>query len=137
MRPKKRTAGSLLGLLMMSVLLAAGCGGGGQEPSGEQQGGQGGGGNRAEPADSKIAIGTIRAVNEDKMRISLEPAAEDQGSEPVPFKLNKRTEISLDGREQALGDARGGQQAQVEYVERDEGIDRAISVELFAAGGQR
>lgn len=138
MRVKRKAAGSLLGLLMMSVLLAAGCGGGGQEQSGEQQGGQGGGrGNRAEPADSKIAIGTIRAVKEDKMRLSLEPATEDQGSEPIPFKLNKRTEVSLNGQEQELGDAQGGQQAQIEYVERDDGIDRAISVELFAAEGQQ
>ena len=138
MRVKSKAAGSLLGLLMISISLAAGCGGGGQEQSGEQQGGQQGGqAGRAEPADSKIAIGTVRAVKVDKMRISLNPTTQDGEAEPVPFKVNKRSEILLNGQRREIGDVQGGQQAQVEYVERDAGLDRAISVELFASGGQQ
>lgn len=140
MHLRSNAAGSILGLLAASVLLVAGCGG--EDQSGEQQGNQqgnqqGGQAGRAEPADSKIAIGTIRAVKVDKMRISLNPTTQDGEAEPVPFKVNKRSEILLNGQEREIGDVQGGQQAQVEYVERDAGVDRAISVELFASGGQQ
>ncbi len=132
MRVRKKAVGALPRLLVASVLLvvlAAGCGG--EDQSGNQQGGQQG---DAEPANSKIALGTIQGVDQEKKKVSLKPTTQDQGAKPLNFRVNARAKISLGGQEREMGDIQDGQQAQIEYVEKDKGPDRAVSVELFATG---
>lgn len=130
----ERAVRPLLALLVLSVILA-GCGGGegsgGSDPQ-KQQGNKAAESNGgAQEPEKKIALGTIRAVKPDKGRISLKPASEVQGEEPLAFKVADDTTITLDGREAEIGDVAGGQQAQIEYFGGGGGVNRATSVELF------
>ena len=129
MRPGENAVRSLLALLVLSALLAgliAGCGGGDQSGTGgekKQQAGKAakreGGGVKAEESNTKIALGTIRAVKEDKRRISLKPTVEAQGDGSLAFRVADNADIA------------GGQQAQVEFVGGEKGAGRALSVQLF------
>ncbi len=131
----------LLALFMLSVLLTglvAGCGGGDQSGNGgeeKQQAGkdaeQGGGASKVEESDKKIALGTIQTVEEDKRKISVKLAAEVRGKKQLAFKVNKRTDIAFGGEKAEIGDITEGQQAKIEYVDRDKGPGRAVNVELF------
>ncbi len=141
MRPGENAVRSLLALLVLSALLAgliAGCGGGDQSGTGgekKQQAGKAakreGGGVKAEESNTKIALGTIRAVKEDKRRISLKPTVEAQGDGSLAFRVADNADITLDGKEAELADIAGGQQAQVEFVGGEKGAGRALSVQLF------
>jgi hypothetical protein len=131
-------------LIVLSVLLVgllSGCGGGDQSGGGADGGagggGQEGGGDGAKKAapERKIALGTVKTANEEKRRIYLQPAAEVQGSDSLGFKVRKNAEITLGTQKAELGDARAGQQAQIEYVVKNE-INRAVAVQLFKGGGQ-
>ena len=130
-------------LIILSVLLVgllSGCGGGDQPDGGADSkagGGQEGGGNGAKKAapERKIALGTVKTANEEKRRIYLQPAAEVQGSDSLGFKVRKNAEITLGAQKAELGDVRAGQQAQIEYVVKNE-INRAVAVQLFKGGGQ-
>ena len=133
-------------LFLVTIVLIAGlltgCGGGDQSGSGSQQDG----GSKAEqdknaPVEQgknapkkKIVFGTVTFVNPKTERFSVRPTIEEQGKKPVVFRLANETSITLDGKEAKLEDMKKGQQAQVEYVERNE-RNRARSVKLFEAGG--
>jgi hypothetical protein len=122
--------------------LLTGCGGGDQSGSGSQQDG----GSKAEQGKNapveqgknapkkKIVFGTVKFVNPKTEGFSVRPTIEEQGKKPVVFRLANETSITLDGKEAKLEDMKKGQQAQVEYVERNE-RNRARSVKLFEAGG--
>ena len=123
----------ILPLVLMLVLagLLAGCGGGDESGGGQQGGGKGGGGSvKQEKLSKKIAIGTVRAYKDDRRRLSLRPAAEEQGDKPLGFKVRKKAQVTLDGKQAELGDIEEGQQAQVRYVVEN-GVNRAIILQLF------
>jgi hypothetical protein len=139
-------------LFLVTIVLIAGSltGCGGQSGSGSQQDG----GSKAEQGKNapvkqgenapkkqgknapkkKIVFGTVTFVNPKTEGFSVRPTIEEQGKKPVVFRLANETSITLDGKEAKLEDMKKGQQAQVEYVERNE-RNRARSVKLFEAGG--
>jgi hypothetical protein len=82
----------------------------------------------------KILFGTVTFVNPKTEGFSVRPTVEEQGKKPVVFRLANETSITLGGKEASMEDMKKGQQAQVEYVERNE-RKRARSVRLFEAGG--
>jgi hypothetical protein len=133
----------ILATIVLIAALLTGCGGGDQSGSGSQQDG----GSKAEqgknasvkqgenaPPKKKIVFGTVTFVNPKTEGFSVRPTIEEQGKKPVVFRLANETTITLDGKEAKLEDMKKGQQAQVEYVERNE-RNRARSVKLFEAGG--
>src|SRR5215211_2480613 len=125
-------------LFLVTIVLIAGlltgCGGGDQSGSGSQQDG----GSKAEQGENapkkKILFGTVRFVNPKTEGFSVRPTVGEQGKKPVVFRLAKETSITLGGEEAKLEDMKKGQQAQVEYVERNE-RNRVRSVRLFEVGG--
>ena len=131
----------LVTIVLIAGLLA-GCGGGDQSGSGSQQDG----GSRAEQGNNaskkrgkngpkkKLLFGTVTFVNPKTEGFSVRPTIDEQGNKPVAFRLANETSITLGGKEAKLEDLKKGQQAQVEYVERNE-RNRARSVRLFEAGG--
>ncbi|HSK85264.1 MAG TPA: hypothetical protein VK902_17970 [Rubrobacter sp.] len=130
-----------LATIVLIAGLLTGCGGGDQSGSGSQQDG----GSKAEQdenapkkqgknAPKKILFGTVKFVNPKTEGFSVRPTIDEQGNKPVAFRLAKETSITLGGKEAKLEDMKKGQQAQVEYVERNE-RNRARSVRLFEAGG--
>ena len=131
-------------LFLVTIVLIAGSltGCGGQSGSGSQQDG----GSKAEQGKNapkkqgknapkkKIVFGTVTFVNPKTEGFSVRPTIDEQGNKPVAFRLANETSITLGGKEAKLEDMKKGQQAQVEYVERNE-RNRARSVRLFEAGG--
>ncbi len=139
MRARENAVRPLLALFVVSVLLAglvAGCGGGDQSGNERDKKQQGGKAAEAGGSDRKIALGTIRAFEEDKRKVYLKPAAEARGEKQLSFKVNKRADITLGGKKAEIGDIARGQQAQIGYVDRAKGPGRALSVDLFGARGQ-
>jgi hypothetical protein len=132
----------ILATIVLIAALLTGCGGGDQSGSGSQQDG----GSKAEQGKKgsvkqgenapkkKIVFGTVTFVNPKTEGFSVRPTIEEQGKKPVVFRLANETTITLDGKEAKLEDMKKGQQAQVEYVERNE-RNRARSVKLFEASG--
>ena len=128
--------------IVLIVGLLTGCGGGDQSGSGSQQDG----GSRAEQGNNaskkrgkngpkkKLLFGTVTFVNPKTEGFSVRPTIDEQGNKPVAFRLANETSITLGGKEAKLEDLKKGQQAQVEYVERNE-RNRARSVRLFESGG--
>jgi hypothetical protein len=131
-------------LFLVTIVLIAGSltGCGGQSGSGSQQDG----GSKAEQGKNapvkqgknapkkKILFGTVAFVNPKTEGFSVRPTIDEQGNKPVAFRLAHETSITLGGKEAKLEDMKKGQQAQVEYVKRNE-RNRARSVRLFEAGG--
>ena len=133
-------------LFLVTIVLIAGlltgCGGGDQSGSGSQQDG----GSKAEQGKNapkkqgknapkkKIVFGTVTFVNPKTEGFSVRPTIEEQGKKPVVFRLANETSITLDGKEAKLEDMKKGQQAQVEYVVRNDN-NRARDVKLFESGG--
>jgi hypothetical protein len=154
---------SMVLFALMFVLLAAllvGCGGADQSGNGAQggapsdekgqDGGVAGGSKEQAPAErraptAKIALGTIESVWPERRRVELQPTAEIQGGERMVFNVTKKAEVTLNGEEVQLTDARKGQQAQIEYVVlKVEGknqqvqariVNRARAVQLFKGEG--
>lgn len=138
----------LLVLIFMLVGFIASCGGGGDQ-SGEQENGasegqgasserQGGTGQKEDGGpETKIALGKVQNVKAENKRFSVVPSVEEQGEKPIAFKVTPNAKITLDGKEVDLADVKKGQQAQVEYVVREEmGVpNRARGIELFSNGG--
>jgi hypothetical protein len=121
----------LLVLCLLLVGLLAGCGGSKQSGGGQQEGDSGGkAATKKEKLTRKIAIGTVRAYKDDRRRLSLRPASEAQGDKPLGFKVRKKAQVTLDGKQAELGDIEAGQQAQIRYVVENE-VNRAIIVQLF------
>ena len=139
-----------LATIVLIAGLLTGCGGGDQSGSGSQQDG----GSKAEQGKNapvkqgenapknqgknapkkKIVFGVVKFVNPKTEGFSVRPTIEEQGKKPVVFRLANETSITLDGKEAKMEDMKKGQQAQVEYVERNE-RNRVRSVRLFEAGG--
>jgi hypothetical protein len=131
-----------LATIVLIAGLLTGCGGGDRSGSGSQQDG----GSKAEQGNNaskergksgtkkKILFGIVTFVNPKTEGFSVRPTIDEQGNKPVAFRLAKETSITLGGKEAKLEDMKKGQQAQVEYVERNE-RNRARSVRLFEAGG--
>jgi hypothetical protein len=129
-----------LAMIVLIAGLLTGCGD--RSGSGSQQDG----GSKAEQGNNapvkqgknapkkKIVFGTVTFVNPKTEGFSVRPTIEEQGKKPVVFRLANESNITLDGKEAKLEDMKKGQQAQVEYVERNE-RNRARSVRLFEAGG--
>src|SRR5215211_4244731 len=138
-------------LFLVTIVLIAGSltGCGGQSGSGSQQDG----GSKAEQgknapvkqgenapekqgknAPKKMLFGTVAFVNPKTEGFSVRPTIDEQGNKPVAFRLAHETSITLGGKEAKLEDMKKGQQAQVEYVKRNE-RNRARSVRLFDTGG--
>ena len=131
-------------LFLATIVLIAGLltGCGDQSGSGSQQDG----GSKAKQGKNapvkqgenapkkKILFGTVAFVNPKTEGFSVRPTIDEQGNKPVAFRLARETTITLGGKEAKLEDMKKGQQAQVEYVERNE-RNRARSVNLFEAGG--
>jgi hypothetical protein len=132
----------VLFLATIVFILITGCGGGDQSGSGSQQDG----GSQAEQGENapkkqdenapkkKVVFGTVTFVNPKTEGFSVRPTIEAQGNKPVVFRLANETSITLDGNEAKMEDMKKGQQAQVEYVERNE-RNRARSVRLFETSG--
>jgi len=138
MRLRESSAVSLILPLVLSVLLAgllAGCGGDSSSGQSENGGGdqeqkQEGEAAKKEPLQRKIAIGTVKGFHEDRRRISLRPTVKAQSEGPLAFKVRKNAKITLGGKKAELGDIKEGQQAQIEYVVKNE-VNRAVAVHLF------
>lgn len=127
-------------VLILLAGILAGCGGD-QSGGGSQQqegggGSQNGGGAQKEKKarETKIMLGTVRAVDPDVERFTLRPSVEAQGKGSVPFRLTPKASITMDGKTVELADMQMNQQAQVEYIVRKD-RNRAMSVTLFSAGG--
>ena len=146
----QRRITTVLFLATIVLILITGCGGGDQSGSGSQQAG----GSQAEQGENapveqgenapkkqgenapkkKVVFGTVTFVNPKTEGFSVRPTIDEQGNKPVVFRLANETSITLDGNEAKMEDMKKGQQAQVEYVERNE-RNRARSVRLFETSG--
>jgi hypothetical protein len=138
----QRGLSTVLFLATIVLILITGCGGGDQSGSGSQQAG----GSQAEQGENapkkqgknapekKVVFGTVTFVNPKTEGFSVRPTLEEQGKKRVVFRLANESSITLEGKEAKLEDMKKGQQAQVEYVERNE-RNRARSVKLFETGG--
>jgi hypothetical protein len=140
-----RTAFFVVLIVLLAGLLA-GCGGGDQAEGGsqgdgseeaEQQNGGGGSaqGNQGKEKDKaakevKIALGTVASVAPEENEFSLQPSAEEQGEEPIPFKVGQNSTVTIAGEEAELVALQEGQQAQVRYVTVD-GKNRARAVQVI------
>jgi hypothetical protein len=151
MHPRGFSTALFLAMTVLIVGLLAGCGGGDQSGSGSQQ--DGGGGTKQdqnepekqnggaskkkagnEPA-KKVLFGTVSFVNSKTEGFSVKPTIKAQGKKPVVFRLAQQTKITLAGKEAKLDDMEKGQQAQVEYVVRND-RNKARVVRLFEGGGE-
>lgn len=140
MHPKGPSAAILLVMIFLTAGLLVGCGGGDQSGSGSQQDEKAAPEKQDENApekkqaknapEKKTVLGTVAFVNPETEGFSVRPSTDQQGKKPVVFRLAYETKITLDGKEAKLEDMEKGQQAQVEYVVRND-RNRARSVKLF------
>lgn len=130
---------SALSLFALVILLAGCGGGGGQADDSQGDGSQGGGGeqkqSKKEARETKIGVGNVVSVKPDKRRMVVMPSQEAENAEKITINVRKNAEITLGSEKAEMGDVAKGQQAQVEYVVKND-VNRAISVQLFEAGGQ-
>lgn len=124
-------------LLALLAALLAGCGGGDQSSGGSQEGG----GQQDQQQESKkqaqetkIAIGNVVSVQPDRRRMVVQPREEVEGGEKIAINVRKTAEITLGGEKAEMADVAEGQQAQAEYVVKND-VNRAVSVQLFEAEG--
>jgi hypothetical protein len=150
MHPRGFSTALFLTMTVLIVGLFAGCGGGDQSGSGSQQDGgkgakqdqnepekQNGGASKQKAAKEpakKVLFGNVTFVNPKTEGFSVKPTIKAQGKKPVVFRLAQQTRITLGGKEAKLDDMEKGQQAQVEYVVRND-RNRARVVRLFEGGG--
>jgi len=136
---RSRLAVPLLALLAAALL--AGCGGG-EQTEGSGDGGQGQDQqqdqqqqeSKKEAQETKIAVGNVVAVQPDRRRMVVQPSQQAEGAEKVALNVRKTAEIKLGDQKAEMGDIAEGQQAQAEYVVKNE-VNRAVSVQLFEAEG--
>ena len=125
-------------LFALLATLLAGCGGGDGQSGGSQEGG----GQQDQQQESKkqaqetkIAIGNVVAVQPDRRRMVLQPSQEAEGAEEIALNVRKTAELTLGNEKAEMGDVAEGQQAQAEYIVKND-VNRAVSVQLFEAEGQ-
>jgi hypothetical protein len=131
-------------VLILLLGFVAGCGGdqsgsgesqGGDQQGGDQQGGgeqgtkQGGQAADKGPAHAKVSLGTIESVQPDKRKLVLKPSFEAQGGDQITFNVRKNAEIQVKDQPAELSELQSGQQAQVEYVTKND-VNRAVSVQV-------
>ena len=125
-------------LLALLAALLAGCGGGEQSGGSQEEGGGQGQDqqqeSKKEAQETKIAVGNVVAVQPDRRRMVVQPSQQAEGTEKVPINVRKTAEITLGGEKAEMGDIAEGQQAQAEYVVKND-VNRAVSVQLFEAEG--
>jgi hypothetical protein len=133
-------AATLFSIVLVLLLgFLAGCGGD-QSGSGESQGGgqQGGGEQGAKqggkpadegPSQAKVSLGTIESVQPDERKLVLKPSFEAQGGDQITFNVRKNAEIQVKDQPAELSEIQSGQQAQVEYVTKND-VNRAVSVQV-------
>jgi hypothetical protein len=133
-------AATLFSIVLVLLLgFLAGCGGD-QSGSGESQGGgkQGGGEQGAKkggeaadegPTQAKVALGTIESVQPEERNLVLKPSFEAQGGNQITFNVRKNAEIQVKDQPAELSELQSGQQAQVEYVTKND-VNRAVSVQV-------
>lgn len=139
MLSRLRSAVPFFALMVLLAGLLAGCGGGEQSGGSQEGGSQEGGGEKQkqpkkEARETKIALGNVVSVKPDRRRMVVRPSQEAEEVERVAVKVRKNAEITLGGEKAEVGDIAEGQQAQVEYVVKND-VNRAISVQLFEAEG--
>ena len=125
-------------LVLLSTALLAGCGGGGQS----EGSGDGGGGqdqqqqeqSKKETQETKITVGNVIAVQPDRRRMVVQPSQQAEGPDKVPLNVRKTAKITLGDQKAEIGDIVEGQQAQAEYVVKND-VNRAVSVQLFEVEG--
>ncbi len=142
MRSKRSSTALLLVVFVLLTGLLAGCGGDNQTGNGARDDGPGGTkqqgdrGSKKKVSRPKIALGTITRVKSDKKLIVLRPSTEEQGEKSMRFRVNpEKAEIMLDDKEAELADIKKGQQAQVNYIVRNEQRNIACEVQVFGGGG--
>lgn len=122
-------------ILALLAALPAGCGGG-EQSGGQQEGGGGQQGQQQAPKkeaqETRIAIGNVVSVQPDKRRMVVRPSQRVEGAEKIALNVRKTAEITLGGEKAEMGDIAEGQQAQAEYVVKND-VNRAVSVQLFEA----
>ena len=124
-------------LLALLAALLAGCGGGEQQSGGSQDGGQEQGQqqeSKKEAQETKIAVGNVVSVKPDKRRMVVQPSKQVEGPDKIPLNVRKTAEITLGGEKAEMGDIAEGQQAQANYIVKND-VNRAVSVQLFEAEG--
>jgi hypothetical protein len=122
-------------LLALLAALLAGCGGGEESGGSQQDGGQGQDQqqqqkSKKEARETKIAVGNVIDVQPDRRRMVVQPSQQAEGPDKVPLNVRKTAEITLGGEKAEMGDITEGQQAQAEYVVKND-VNRAVSVQLF------
>lgn len=134
-------AATLFSIVLVLLLgFLAGCGGdqsgSGESQGGSQQGGgeQGGGEQGGEAADEgptqvKVSLGSIESVQPDERKLVLKPSFEAQGGDQITFNVRKNAEIQVKDQPAELSELQSGQQAQVEYVTKND-VNRAVSVQV-------
>ena len=149
MHPRGPSTAHFLATIVLIAGLLTGCGGGDQSGSGSQQdGGKRAGQGKNTPVKQdknaskkqdenapkkKVLFGVVKFVNPKTEGFSVRPTIDEQGKKPVVFRLAKETRITLGGKDAKLEDMKKGQQAQVEYVDRND-RNRARTVRLFETG---
>ena len=86
--------------------------------------------------EKKILLGMVAFVNPKTEGFSVRPTIDQQGKMPIVFRLAKEATITLAGKKAKVEDMKKGQQAQVEYLVRND-RNRAVSVRLFEGGGSK
>ena len=133
-------AATLFSIVLILLLgFLAGCGGdqsgSGESQGGDQQGGgeqgnkQGGGAANEGPSQAKVSLGTIESVEPDERKLVLKPNFEAQGGDKITFNVRKNAEIQVKDQPAELSEIQSGQQAQVEYVTKND-VNRAVSVQV-------
>ena len=149
MHPRRPSVTLFLTAIILLAGLLAGCGGGGQSGNGGSQGGESGGakeqGGEAAKKEGgeaakqlapkgKIALGTVTRVRPEGRKMVLKPTTgEQQGAEPMTFKIAKEATVTLDDKEAEVADIKEGQQAQITYVIKNE-RNKTSEIALFSDG---